>query len=56
MNKGLVASGLIAKFGAAYWIATAPALIAQIAMIGLVIWLHRQHFGKLEEPAAVPAE
>ena len=56
VNKGLGASGLIAKFGAAYWIATAPALIAQIAMIGLVIWLHRQHFGKLEEPAAVPAE
>ena len=56
VNKGLVASGLIAKFGAAYWIATALALIAQVAMIGLLVWLHRQHFGKPEMPAAVPAE
>ena len=32
VNKGLVANGLVAKFGTAYWIATAPALIAQFAI------------------------
>ena len=56
VNKGLVASGVIAKFGAAYWVATAPALIAQVAMILLLIWLHRQHFGRSTALATVPAE
>lgn len=57
VNKGLVATGLIAKFGAAYWIATAPALILQVAMILLVLKLNRMHFGRPAAPAAaVPAE
>ncbi len=57
VNKGLVATGLIAKFGAAYWIATAPALILQVAMILLVLKLNRMHFGRQSAPAAaVPAE
>jgi hypothetical protein len=56
VNKGLVANGLVAKFGTAYWIATAPALIAQVAMIVLIVWLHRQHFGRTSALAVVPAE
>lgn len=57
VNKGLVASGLIAKFGVAYWIATAPALILQAAMILLIIRLHTLHFSKTRPgAAAVPAE
>ena len=58
VNKGLVASGLIAKFGVAYWAFTAPALALQLAMIVLVWRLHRMHFATPAEPtgAAVPAE
>ncbi len=44
VNKGLVAAGLIAKFGFAFWLVTAPALILQFAMIALLIWLHHLHF------------
>ena len=55
VNKGLVATGLIVKFGMAYWSLTALALLAQAAMIVLVLRLNRQHFGRTE-PAAVPAE
>lgn len=52
VNKGLVAAGLIAKFGFVYWSLTAIAIAAQILMIALVIRLHRQHFG---QPAATGA-
>ena len=55
INKGLVATGLIAKFGIAYWGLTAVALVAQAAMIVLVLRLNRQHFGQ-SSVAAVPAE
>ncbi len=58
VNKGLVASGLIAKFGVAYWAFTAPAIALQLAMIVLVWHLHRLHFSAPRETgaAAVPAE
>ncbi|PID62628.1 MAG: hypothetical protein CSB44_03380 [Gammaproteobacteria bacterium] len=45
VNKGLVGSGLITKFGAAYWVASLPALAAQVATIILFWQLHRLHFG-----------
>ena len=56
INKGLVASGLIAKFGIAYWGFTAVALGFQIAMILLVLHLNRRHFGKSADRQVVPAE
>ncbi|MBO9464184.1 hypothetical protein J7443_02995 [Tropicibacter sp. R15_0] len=55
VNKGLVASGLIAKFGIAYWSVTGLAIIAQIIAIALVLRLGRQHFGQ-SPVQAVPAE
>lgn len=56
VNKGLVAAGIIAKFGIAYWSITAIAIAFQIAMVVLVLRLNRQHFGKPASGAAVPAE
>ena len=44
INKGLMAAGIITKFGIAYWSFTAFALIAQVLMIALVFHLNRQHF------------
>ncbi|SEP14987.1 hypothetical protein SAMN04490248_12941 [Salinihabitans flavidus] len=55
VNKGLVGAGLVEKFGTAYWIVTAVALLAQVAMIALVLRLNRQHFSR-EKAATVPAE
>lgn len=52
INKGLVATGLVAKFGVAYWTLTSGALALQVAMIGLVLFLNRQHFGRLPQGAA----
>ncbi|MBV2359743.1 hypothetical protein KUH32_08150 [Thalassococcus sp. CAU 1522] len=56
VNKGLVASGMIAKFGVAYWGATAFAIAAQVIAIWLVFRLNRQHFGTPRDALAVPAE
>jgi hypothetical protein len=57
VNKGLVASGLIAKFGMVYWSVTGVALVAQIAMILLVLRLNRMHFAAPPSDATpVPAE
>lgn len=57
INKGLVAAGIIAKFGIAYWGFTALALIAQILMIALVLRLNRQHFSfQKADNNLVPAE
>jgi hypothetical protein len=44
VNKGLVAAGVIAKFGTAYWALTAVAIASQVLMIWLVLRLNRQHF------------
>lgn len=57
VNKGLVATGLIAKFGTAYWAFTTPALILQVAMIILLVRLHGLHFAKSKIASGVmPAE
>jgi hypothetical protein len=56
LNKGLVETGLVDKFGAAYWAITAVALASQAAMIWLVLHLNRRHFGTPRPAAAVPAE
>lgn len=57
VNKGLVATGLVAKFGIAYWAFTAPALILQITMIILLLKLHGLHFARLKLVSGVmPAE
>ncbi|MGV6839205.1 MAG: TsoY family (seleno)protein [Planktomarina sp.] len=55
INKGLVPSGLIAEFGAAYWALTAVALAFQASMVVLMLVLNRRHFGAVKT-AAVPAE
>lgn len=55
VNKGLVAAGVIAEFGTAYWVLTALALALQFAMVALVLRLNRQHFGRPAHPAAIPA-
>ncbi|MCG3268705.1 hypothetical protein [Yoonia sp. I 8.24] len=56
INKGLVATGLIVKFGAAFWVLSAAALMFQFAMVGLVLYLNRRHFGRVENQPMVPAE
>ena len=56
INKGLVATGTIAKFGVPYWGLTAIALMAQVAMIVLLLRLNRKHFGSTPAPHSVPAE
>ncbi|MCM2563087.1 hypothetical protein M8756_13185 [Lutimaribacter sp. EGI FJ00015] len=56
INKGLVAAGVIGEFGIAYWVLTGIALASQFAMIGLVLRLNRQHFGKAPQRATMPAE
>lgn len=55
VNKGLVGAGLIEKFGAVYWAATAPALLLQLATIALVLKLNAKHFGGARTPVAVAA-
>jgi len=52
----LVDAGIVAKFGAAYWALTIPALIAQFAMVALVLRLNRQHFGTRHTAQLQPAE
>lgn len=56
INKGLVANGLIAKFGIAYWGFTAVPVLLAFAMIYLVLHLNRRHFSRHAPAAAVPAE
>ncbi len=56
INKGLVANGIVAKFSTGYWVLTAVALAFQAAMIALVFYLNRRHFGSPAEGTAVPAE
>ncbi|MCH8466971.1 MAG: hypothetical protein LAT78_10460 [Roseinatronobacter sp.] len=56
IDKGLVDAGLIVKFGPVFWVLSAVALAAQLAMIALVWHLNRRHFGVQGPMAAVPAE
>ncbi len=44
INKGLVATQIITKFGLVYWSLTGLALVAQFLMIALIVILNRQHF------------
>jgi hypothetical protein len=56
LNKGLVATGLVAKFSVAYWSISAVAIALQVAMIILVWMLASKHFRAGTPVAAVPAE
>lgn len=56
INKGLVANGLVAKFGIAYFGLSAVAIALQVAMIALVFTLNRQHFHRRSDAKLVPAE
>ena len=57
VNKGLVAAGIIAKFGLAYWSLTALLLILQVATIALIFRLNAMHFSKGDgEARMIPAE
>lgn len=56
LNKGLVAADLVEKFSATYWAISGLAIAFQVAMIALVFFLNRRHFGRPHEVAAVPAE
>ena len=55
VNKGLVGAGVIEKFSAVYWAATAPALMLQLATIALVLKLNAKHFGGEKTPVALAA-
>lgn len=51
LNKGLVAAGLVAKFGVAYWAISGVAIALQLSMILLVWMLSRRHFTPVQTPA-----
>ena len=55
INKGLVDTGLIARFGTAYWALSAVAVAVQIAMVLLMVFLHRRHFGAARDTGALAA-
>ena len=55
VNRGLVATGLIVKFGTAYWMVTGLALVAQAVTIALVVRLLWRQLSP-QVWAAVPAE
>lgn len=55
INKGLVASGVVEKFGTGYWALSAVAIAMQLIAIAMVLRLNRQHFTAIQ-PAAIPAE
>lgn len=54
-NKGLVAAGVITKFGPAFWALTGLAIASQLLMIWLMLRLNRQHFRPVSG-TAIPAE
>ncbi|MDE4131883.1 hypothetical protein PXK00_02090 [Phaeobacter sp. QD34_3] len=57
INKGLVGSGIIAKFDLAYWIVCLLPLAVQAITVLLVLRLNRQHFGAAKDaPSPMPAE
>jgi general stress protein CsbA len=56
LNKGLVATGLVAKYSVAYWGISAIAVALQVGMIVLVWMLATKHFRADPTKAAVPAE
>lgn len=56
INKGLVATGMVDKYSAVYWILTALAIGSQMAMVWLLFKLNNKHFGANARQAMVPAE
>ena len=56
INKGLVAAGLVAPFGVAYWALSAIALALQVATLALTLYLNRRHRMPAGQEAAQPAE
>jgi hypothetical protein len=55
INKGLVGSSIIEKFGTGYWAFTAVAIAMQLIAVVMVFRLNRQHFSAMPT-AAIPAE
>lgn len=55
INKGLAASGIIEKFGTAYWSLTAIAIASQFAMIVLLVVLNKRHFSAPSNPVRLAA-
>ncbi|MBL4812906.1 MAG: hypothetical protein JKX69_11255 [Rhodobacteraceae bacterium] len=56
INKGLVAAGMIVKFGTVYWALSAVAIAFQVAMVLLVLFLNKKHFSASAPSAAIAAE
>jgi hypothetical protein len=48
INKGLVAAGIIAKFGTVYWVISGLSVAALLATVGLMLVLNRKHFGAVK--------
>lgn len=55
INKGLVAAGVVTKFGIVYWTLSAISVAALLATVVLVLMLNAKHFGA-RRMAAVPAQ
>ncbi len=55
INSALVGAGLIAKFSVAYWALTGVSVLAQFAMVVVILALNRRHFS-VQQVRAVPAE
>lgn len=56
IHKGMVEMGLLDKFSVTYWALIGVTLVAQFAMVALVLVLNRRHFGAPRAVTAVPAE
>lgn len=56
INKALVPSGLIEKFGTGYWALSAVAVAFQLGMVVLLFRLNRRHFRAAPQSRGVPAE
>lgn len=56
INKGLVATQMIDKFSAIYWVLTIVAIGFQVGMILLMIKINKQHFGHEKTDGLIAAE
>ncbi|WP_138466789.1 hypothetical protein [Poseidonocella sp. HB161398] len=56
IGKGLVATGLVARFSPAFWGLTGIALALQAAMLALMAYLAWQHFARHRPAVELPAE
>lgn len=55
INKGLVGTGLIDKFGTAYWVLSAVSVAAQMGAVWIALVLYRKHFSPGQTRPAVAA-